>query len=159
MVSQIAVENAQLNGSQDLEGDNSTEPETLDDIFDNYQREIAYDTNLMEREPEEEEFDYVPLKGVLPTEINVYETYDTSTKPIQTLPAGIAEERKEHATKISEREKEAARNLVLPGCARFMMPDVPSKSMRLRNFENPQFYPFSTLPIEDAERTMQLKAF
>jgi len=38
------------------------------------------------------------------------------------------------------------------------MPDVPSKSQRLRNFENPQFYPFSTLPIEDAERTMQLKA-
>ena len=82
MVSQIAVENAQVAGSQDLEADNSTEPETLDDIFENYQREIAYDTNLMEREPEEEEFDYVPLKGVLPTDINVYETYDTSTKPI-----------------------------------------------------------------------------
>ena len=39
------------------------------------------------------------------------------------------------------------------------MPDVPSKSLRLRNYENPQFYPFSTLPVEDAERTMQLKAF
>jgi hypothetical protein len=75
------------------------------------------------------------------------------------LPAGIAEERKDHALKISEREKDAARNLVLPGCNRFMMPDVPSKSVRLRNYENPQFYPFSTLPIEDAERTMQLKAF
>lgn len=38
-----------------------------------------------------------------------------------------------------------------------MMPPVPQKSKRLRDFENPQFYPFSTLPIEDAERTMQLK--
>jgi hypothetical protein len=36
----------------------------------------------MEREAEEEEFGYAPLKGVLPTDINVYETYDTSTKPI-----------------------------------------------------------------------------
>ena len=71
----------------------------------------------------------------------------------------MVEERKEHARKIADREKNAARNLVLPGCNRFMMPDVPSKSLRLRNFENPQFYPFSTLPIEDAERTMQLKAF
>lgn len=66
---------------------------------------------------------------------------------------------KEHANKIGDREVEAAKNLVLPGCNRFMMPDVPSKSQRLRKFENPQFYPFSTLPIEDAERTMQLKAF
>jgi len=54
----------------------------LEDIFENYQREIAYDTNLMEREPEEEEFGIPALKGVLPTDINVYETYDTSTKPI-----------------------------------------------------------------------------
>jgi hypothetical protein len=75
-----------------------------------------------------------------------------------TLPAGLVENCKEQAIKISEREKAAARNLVLPGCNRFMMPDVPSKSQRLRNFENPRFYPFSTLPIEDAERTMQLKA-
>lgn len=40
-----------------------------------------------------------------------------------------------------------------------MMPAVPQKSLRLRNYENPQFYPFCTLPVEDAERTMQLKAF
>lgn len=39
------------------------------------------------------------------------------------------------------------------------MPDVPQKSERLRNLENPQFYPFSTLPIEDAERMMQLREF
>jgi len=82
MVSQIAVENAQAAGGRESEMEASTEPETLDDIFENAQREIAYDTNLKEREPEEEEFGYAPLKGVLPAEINVYETYDTSTQPI-----------------------------------------------------------------------------
>ncbi len=38
------------------------------------------------------------------------------------------------------------------------MPENPQKSKRLRDYENPQFYPFSTLPIEDAERTLQLRA-
>lgn len=155
MISQIALENEQAAS----EVDGSTEPETLDDLFEAYKDEIAFDTNLMEREPEEEEFTQPPAKGILPTDFNVYETYDTSSRPIQTLPAGILEDCKDHAVKIAEREKEAARNLVLPGCGRHMMPEVPTKSQRLRDFENPQFYPFSTLPIEDAERTMQLRAF
>lgn len=156
MVSQIAVENAQAAAVQIQEDnvDQSTEPDTIDDLFDNFRREVSYDTNLAEREPEEEAFAFTAPKGVLQTEFNVYETYDTSTKPIQTLPAGIADDSRDHAKRISEREKESARHLVLPGCNRFMMPDVPSKSLRLRHYENPQFYPFSTLPIEDAERTM-----
>jgi len=64
---------------------------------------------------------------------------------------------KQHADLISQREKEAACNFALPGKNRYMMPPYPQKSKRLRDFENPQFYPFSTLPIEDAERTLQLK--
>lgn len=117
--------------------DASTEPETLDDIFDLYKQEVAYETGLEEREYEEPEYEFQALKGVLPTEINVYETFDTSTKAIFTLPAGISDDHIGHARKIAEREKQAARNLVLPGCDRFMMPDVPSKSKRLRAFENP----------------------
>lgn len=78
---------------------------------------------------------------------------------MQTLPAGIVEDYKEHAIKIAEREQKAAKNLLLPGVNRHMMPKVPSKSQRIRDTEKPQFYPFSTLPIEDAERTMQLKHF
>ena len=58
----------------------------------------------------------------------MHETLDTSSNPILTLPAGLVENCKEHAIKISEREKFAARNLVLPGCNRFLMPDVPQKS-------------------------------
>ena len=82
----------------------------------------------------EEDFEEPQLKGFLPTQIHVHETLDTSSNPILTLPAGLVENCKEQAIKIAEREKGAARSLVLPGCNRFMMPDVPSKSMRLRNF-------------------------
>lgn len=64
-----------------------------------------------------------------------------------------------YAQQIGVREKNAALNLVLPGKDRHLMPTVPAKSKRIRDFENPMFYPFSTLPIEDAERTMQLKQF
>ena len=131
----------------------------LEDLFEEFKDEIAFDANLKEREPEYQEFTQQHAKGVLPEDFNVYETYDTSSRPIQTLPAGILEDCRDHAIKIAEREKEAARNLVLPGCGRHMMPEVPTKSQRLRDHENPQFYPFSTLPIEDAERTMQLRAF
>jgi len=91
----------------------------------------------MERDPPDEPEPYMGIKGVLPKDINVFETYDSSSKPVQTLPAGILDERKGQALKISEREKEAAKNLVLPGCNRYMMPEVPSKSIRLRDYENP----------------------
>ena len=156
MVSQIAAERDEQSVS---EVEASTEPETLDDLFDCFQEEIAYDTNLREREPADEDFEQEPLKGTLARDFNVYETYDTSTVPLQTLPAAMVDEYKSSAKLISEREKNAARGLVLPGCARHAMPEVPSKSERLRNIENPQFYPFSTLPIEDAERMMQLRDF
>lgn len=88
MVSQIALEHAGVVDSQDA----STEPETLDDIFSEYQSEILCDNNLQQREPPEDSDDgAMHIKGVLNPSITVYETYDTSTKPLQTLPAGIAD--------------------------------------------------------------------
>lgn len=39
------------------------------------------------------------------------------------------------------------------------MPSIPTKSQRLRDSENPGFYPFCTLPITDAERMLLLKQF
>ena len=57
MVTQISVENNVHSARQDSKiAEESTEPESLDDLFDHYQREIAYDTNLTEREPPDEEF-------------------------------------------------------------------------------------------------------
>lgn len=57
MVTQIAAENkdhSMMNESKLAE--ESTEPESLDDLFDHYHKEIEYDTNLAEREPPDEEF-------------------------------------------------------------------------------------------------------
>jgi len=135
----------------------STQPETLDDLFESYSREIAYDCGLAQREPEDEEFSQDKLKGVLSPKVDVYDTLDTSQQPILTLPHGMMDDHKSHAQQIANREREAASNFAVPGKNRNMMPPYPQKSKRLRDFENPQFYPFSTLPIEDAERTLQLK--
>jgi hypothetical protein len=38
---------------------------------------------------------------------------------------GVIDDYKDLAELASEREKEASRNFVLPGCGRHMMPDVP----------------------------------
>ena len=87
MVSQIDFENNASNltgGKSKME--ESTEPETLDDLFDNFQREIAYDNNLMDREFEEQEFEQRPIKGVLPSSVEVFDTLDTSNQPITLLP-------------------------------------------------------------------------
>ena len=51
MVSQIAEEHSKF---MDSNMDKSTEPETVDDIFEQYEKEIQYDTNLLERDPPEE---------------------------------------------------------------------------------------------------------
>ena len=92
MVSQIAFENQQ---SQFSNNNESTEAETVDDLFEHFQREINIDTNLAEREQFEEEFEEPQLKGFLPTQIHVHETLDTSSNPILTLPAGLVENCKE----------------------------------------------------------------
>lgn len=39
------------------------------------------------------------------------------------------------------------------------MPNVPEKSQRLRDFENPQAYPFCTLAVEEFERGIQATEF
>lgn len=129
----------------------------LDDLFEECRKTIYQNNNLIARESIEPEEDIQHLKGILPQHVDVYDTLDTSTQPLTLLPQGLVDDHKDHAKKIAEREKNAAVNLLLPGKERYMMPAVPNKSKRLRDFENPQFYPFSTLPIEDAERTMQLK--
>lgn len=156
MVSQIAYESQ--NSQMTVGSQKSTAAESLEDLFSFYEDEVAILNNLKQRTNDNEEFVQQPLKGILSTNINVFETYDTSSNPILTLPSSMVDENKVHAEIIAQREREASKHLVQPGAHRYMMPEVPMKSLRLRNHENPQFYPFSTLPIEDAERTMQLKA-
>lgn len=48
--------------------------------------------------------------------------------------------------------------LKTPGIGRTGMPSVPEKSELRRNAERPEPYPFCTVPIEEFERAMLLKA-
>ncbi len=64
------------------------------------------------------------------------------------------------AEDICARTKKALDNLVLPGISqRHLMPPVPAKSQRLRDQERAAVYPFATLPIDDLERGLIMKAF
>ena len=45
------------------------------------------------------------------------------------------------------------------GSKRNEMPSVPTKSHRLRDFENPQAYPFCTLAVEEFERGLVATEF
>ena len=62
------------------------------------------------------------------------------------------------AAEITHRELEVLGNLSIPGVDRHLMPSIPSKSKRVRDSENPVFYPFCTLSHEEAERVMTLRA-
>jgi len=96
-------------------------------------------SGLQRREPNSEEFENQEsrIKGVLPTDFSIYETHDTSVKPLISLPAKMLEDYQEHAQVISRREKEAMSNFVYPGANRHFMPGYPQKSKRLREYENP----------------------
>ena len=64
------------------------------------------------------------------------------------------------AEDVCARTKNAIDNLVLPGVSqRHLMPPVSSKSQRLRDLERATVYPFATLPLDDFERGMIMKAF
>ena len=82
MVSQIATEHSPDHSQVEA----STEAETIDDIFEKFENEILCDNNLKERQHEEESENISHhdqhIKGVLGQSINVYETFDTSTKPL-----------------------------------------------------------------------------
>ena len=75
------------------------------------------------------------------------------------LPKYVSYSEEEKAEDVCLREKRIFENLVLPGLNRHLMPQVPSKSERIREAEKPALYPFSTLPIEDAERALILRTF
>ena len=59
---------------------------------------------------------------------------------------------------ISNFEKSIFDYLRTPGVGRCEMPSVSEKSQLRRNAEIPEMYPFSTVPVEELERAMLLKA-
>lgn len=92
-------------------------------------------------------------------EVEYHEESDKAKLPMFKLPKYVSYSEEEKAEDICLREKHVLENLVLPGLGRHLMPQVPSKSERLREAEKPALYPFSTLPIEDAERALILRTF
>ena len=75
------------------------------------------------------------------------------------LPKEVSDNEEEKAFQVYQREIQIVQNLVIPGAHRHLMPSIPTKSKRLREFEKPQMYPFCTLPIEDVERGLVQKQF
>lgn len=66
----------------------------------------------------------------------------------------MAESEEVRLNKIAEREQSAFNNLRIPGKNRDSMPSIANQSERQRAAENPAFYPFCTLPVDEAERLM-----
>lgn len=58
----------------------STEADSLADLFVNCKREIEYDNGLVERPTIEgdDEFEFERIKGILPAHVEVFDTVDTS---------------------------------------------------------------------------------
>ena len=146
-------------GTSQISDDVPTQAESLDDLFDHFANEISCDLKLKERGPDEdkgkrlaEAFDVKHNRG-----IDLHEESDRTLEVEQSLPLGLVESQKERVKLISQRENQALANMNLPGKDRNLMPAIPAKSKRSRESEMPGFYPFCTLPIEDAERMLKLK--
>lgn len=85
---------------------------------------------------------------------------DSAKRAIQKLQRVTAIPDETRAEDICARSKHAVENLVLPGISqRHLMPQVPLKSQRLRDMEKPALYPFATLPVDEVERGLVMKAF
>jgi hypothetical protein len=64
------------------------------------------------------------------------------------------------AEEVCDRARAVLQNLVLPGISqRHLMPPVSLKSERIRDMESANVYPFATLPVEEVERGLIMKAF
>ena len=91
--------------------------------------------------------------------MQIHDQINKTLEVKQTVPAGIAEAEKQRLEQINASGQEIFTNLRVPGKNRDCMPSIPNQSLRLRDAENPAFYPFCTLPVDEAERMLQLRAF
>ena len=153
----IGGPSSEIMGGEDV----TTQAESLDDLFDEFQHEVQCGLKLKDRGP-----DPVEEKSLAETlgsrhnrGIEIHEENDKTLEVKQSLPLQLVEKEAQRVNQISVREREVLKNLNLPGKERHLMPAIPTKSQRLRSSENPGFYPFCTLPISDAERMLLLKQF
>lgn len=91
--------------------------------------------------------------------MQVHDQMNSTLEVQQTVPFGLAEQEKERLATIADREQRIFANLRVPGKNRDMMPSIADKSKRRRDADNPAFYPFCTLPQDEAERMLELRDF
>ena len=172
MITQIETENnwmlaaSQEKGSAAVDpsamaDDATTQAESLDDLFEDFQHEVNCTLKLKDRGPDpiEEKSLADTLSGRHNRRIEIHEENDKTLTVQQTIPLSLVEKEAVRLAQISQRERDTLKNLNLPGKDRYLMPAIPTKSARVRNCDNPGFYPFCTLPITDAERMLLLKQF
>ena len=139
----------------------ATMADSLDDLFEQFNNDVSCDLKLKDRGPdpvkEASLADTLSSKYNFGRHIQIHEESDKTKEVSQTLPLKLVEKEGERVALIQERQQEVLKNLNLPGKDRHLMPAIPAKSQRIRDAENPGFYPFCTLPIADAERMLMLK--
>jgi hypothetical protein len=121
---------------------------------------VKCDLKLSEREPDEvrEVSRSVTLTAKHNDRLTLHEECDRTLEVQQSLPLSLVDSEGTRVQEICNREHEVLCNLNLPGKNRHLMPAISAKSKRLRDGENPQFYPFCTLSHEEAERVLMLRA-
>ena len=189
MVSQIAFENSYddvyqkhvLQAQIEHEKSVSTAEETIDDLFESFSQSVNYDLQITQRPKYSDESadNEAPIamgptvkerkNGAQPYsveqfgngEVNEYNyESDVIKRPLQKLNRVTPPADEERAEDVCFKTKQALENLVLPGVSqRHLMPPVPAKSERLRDLERVGVYPFATLPIDEVERGLIMKAF
>jgi hypothetical protein len=159
MVTHISTANKGQNGRPEAEPSTAEETD-IDSLFANFEHSIRCDLAMEDRGQDPcETVQQDHQSSNLDLGMQIHDQINRTLEVKQTVPAGMVEAEQQRLDQIAAREQEIFTNLRVPGKNRDSMPSIPNQSLRMREAENPGFYPFCTLPIDDAERMLQLRAF
>lgn len=161
MMTHIESANKGQNGRPASPAEPSTADETnIDDLFESFAHDIACDLNLKDRGSDPVDLVAVDsMSSKMDLGMQIHDQINKTLEVKQTVPAGIADSEEARLNQIAAREQQIFTNLRVPGKGRDSMPSIPNQSLRQREAENPAFYPFCTLPVDEAERMLQMRAF
>jgi hypothetical protein len=161
MVTHIESANKGQNGKPEAAAEPSTADDTdIDSLFAQFEHQINCDLSLADRG--EDAVDCAPLdndSSKINLGMQIHDQINKTLEVKQTVPAGLADIENQRLEQIAAREQQIFTNLRAPGKNRDSMPSIPNQSVRQREAENPAFYPFCTLPWDEAERMLQMRAF
>ena len=112
--------------------DGTTQAESLDDLFEEFQHDVQCGLKLKDRGPDPVE--KASIADTLSSRHNkgleIHEENDKTLEVQQSLPLELIEKERNRVKQISIREREVLKNLNLPGKERYLMPAIPTKSKR-----------------------------